>query len=209
MYKKSSKILLYFCCYFVFVSNIIAQNNNGYENLQWGDSFEKVKSLYTNIKEVLRKDLTYKDFDYDYLPSQDQEIIGVKLFKQLLTQSDVQVRYFYFYKNELYNVFVVYRSRNIEDNLLAQLIKKYGYTDTPNNKRSYNEILDWWRKYNRISWEFSDTRIVALHYNIIETEFRDIKIPTRVNYFSLSRYRNIDEDISKYKINSMSGKVDL
>jgi hypothetical protein len=208
----NKRLLAVFFMLFGFLA-FAEQNNNGYENLAWGDTPGKVRSLYPGIREVVYKDTKHGDFEYDYLPLQDEVAIGVKLYRQWASQGDIQARFFYFYNDQLFRVFVVYRSKypGIEEKLLAGLIKKYGYPTDP-GKRSYTEALRWWENYTRLMWQLDDTRIVALHFHVIEdTTYggRPIKEPTRINYFNVSRRNEVSANVDKHRIDALSGGVDL
>ena len=206
MLKLKNKLFL-FSFFIILCFSCSAQGNarvNGYGDLRWGDSIEKVMRVYPNLSmlPVQRSGIFESQLDGEYMQDYifaNDDAVGICAYKQLVSGSDIKERLFYFFNNKLYGVTVYYNYGVDENGLLSELIKRYG-TETYSPKGyTTSELFNFWRNYNGIGWEITGTRINAWKSTYYPSSRRHED--AKIIYLSLALYQETQDAKEKYKLN--------
>ncbi len=108
-------VLILFVLFFCQVNNLSGANGtnifHGYQKTKWGSSLKTVKSRYHNLKKI------------------KSEIKKTTCYVQKSPSKTIAIRKFYFYKGELYTVFIGFAEglqSGTKDTIYRNIIKKFG-----------------------------------------------------------------------------------
>ena len=117
---------------------MIDDDFNGYGDVKWDDSIEKIKNIYPNIRDITEDELRKK---------------GILIFETETMKGVMTSKEFYFYNEKLYGVMLNFNNIDFtsENMLLNTFVNKYGKFDSEEQKK-------WWANDN----VFVETTVLQL-----------------------------------------------